>query len=105
MTKKTRNTLFIVGGLVAGALIVAGIWKARQPNTADEIMGFGRVLEKTRRTHPEIYEWYNQLTTDQQMFIEEGMNPSLIQFLYKELSKKNLSPEVLELLRKAGYRR
>lgn len=105
MTKKTKTILIGSAFAVVTTFVILGIWHSLQPDTSEPIAGFGRIIDKTKNTHPEIFAWWETLDVNQQKWIEDAMKQSgVIDRVYEEMKKNELSPWMKERLKLAGYK-
>lgn len=96
----------ILIGLGVTSAIVVGILiynKFKKP-ISNTPQGFNELAERITKYHPEIYAWWEGLTINQQIQIENSMTPEILDFLSKELTKRQISDQAKDILRKAGYK-
>lgn len=105
MDANKKKILITVGvGAVLVAATIAVIVHVRRNRDIDATtQSMNNLLKKIRRKHPEVFEWWNTLPPQGQRTVEDTMTDEMLTFLNTELSKNKLSPEVLVVLRKAGY--
>ncbi len=104
MSPNVKKGILIALGIATTVVVGILIYNKFKKPVEDTPQGFNELAERVQKSHPEIYAWWEGLTINQQIHIEASMTPEILAFLSKELTKKNLSPEAMNLLSKAGYK-
>lgn len=104
MSPKTKKGIFIAVGVATLIIITVVVINKLKKPVDDTPQGFNKLIEKSAKDHPELLAWWESLSIENQIAIENNMTPELLAFLSKELTKKNLSEDAKKLLSKAGYK-
>lgn len=104
MNPTLKKGIFITLGVAAVIVVGLLVYNKLKKPVSDTPQGFNELIERVQKIHPEIYAWWEKISINQQIQIENSMTPEILVILSKELVKKNLSEEAKLLLSKAGYR-
>ncbi len=103
ISQDIKKGIFIALGV--SVIIIASVVfynKFKKP-VDDTPQGFNQLIQRTSKDHPELLYWWESLTIEKQIQIENTMTPELLVILSKGLAKKNIPEDVKKLLAKAGY--
>lgn len=104
MSPNVKKGILIALGITSAVVVGILIYNKFKKPIADTPQGFNELAERITKSHPEIYAWWEGLTIGQQIQIENSMTPEILAFLSREFTKKELSDQAKELLRRVGYR-
>lgn len=98
-----KKGIFIAVGVSLVVLTGIILYNKFKKPVEDTPQGFNELIERAEKVHPELYAWWERLSINSQINIENSMTPEIMAFLSKELTKKSLTEETKLLLKKVGY--
>lgn len=105
MDAKVKKILIVSSvalAVVVATIVIVNVVKNRR-NPDDTPQGFNQIVERTKKKHPELYTWWESLTIEKKVIIENSMNAEILKYLSIELGKEKLSEEVKKDLAKYGF--
>lgn len=103
MSSNIKKTILISLGVATTVLVGILIYNRFKKPLDNTPQGFNELIERVAKKHPELMSWWEGLPIEKQIVIENTMTPELLDFLSQELTKKEISEQAKNVLRKAGY--